>query len=150
MPGQISLQQQQYYAHPRNAFWPIMAELFRFPSDLEYQQRLKCLQAKKVALWDVLAECYRPGSLDSKIVSTSVICNDFNDYFSVHRDIEIVLFNGAKSEELFQRYVFSTLETGRREFRMLRMPSTSPANARMSLEEKVLYWREAMGQRIIK
>jgi hypoxanthine-DNA glycosylase len=67
MPGQASLAADQYYAHPRNAFWPIMATLLGFDAAIDYRARTETLAAAGVAVWDVLHSCHRPGSLDSSI-----------------------------------------------------------------------------------
>ena len=72
MPGMASLQKQQYYAHPRNAFWPIMQQIFNWP-DLNYQQHCKALISEKIALWDVLRSCRRRGSLDGNIETDSLL-----------------------------------------------------------------------------
>ncbi|MFT7535869.1 MAG: TDG/mug DNA glycosylase family protein, partial [Hyphomicrobiaceae bacterium] len=69
MPGIASLEAQRYYAHPRNAFWPILAEICGFDRELPYEQRLEQVQFAGIALWDVLASCAREGSLDSDIES---------------------------------------------------------------------------------
>ena len=67
MPGAESLRLQQYYAYRHNAFWRIMGEIYGFSPELPYPERLAKLRENGVALWDVLAECVRPGSLDSAI-----------------------------------------------------------------------------------
>jgi len=89
MPGAESLAQQQYYAHPRNAFWPIMASLYGFAADLPYALRLQQLTAHGVALWDVLAYCEREGSLDSAIRNEQP--NDFHRFFAAHRILASLL-----------------------------------------------------------
>jgi len=76
MPGIASLEATQYYAHPRNAFWPIMADLYGFEVTLPYPARIEALKAANVALWDVLQQCERQGSLDSAIKKASRIPND--------------------------------------------------------------------------
>ena len=88
MPGVRSLEQQQYYAHPRNAFWPIMAQVFGFDPALPYKERLQHLQLHGVALWDVLAQCHRPGSLDSSIQKEGLVCNDFAGFLSQHSSVK--------------------------------------------------------------
>src|ERR1700736_657566 len=65
MPGEMSLRTQQYYAHPRNAFWCIMSELLRFDPCSDYQVRLRTLCSAGIGLWDALQACDRVGSLDS-------------------------------------------------------------------------------------
>lgn len=77
MPGVRSLQEQQYYAHPRNAFWPIMAVVFSLGSELSYTERCTRLMEQRMAVWDVLKGCYREGSLDSAILPDSEEANDF-------------------------------------------------------------------------
>ena len=81
MPGQASLQQSQYYAHPRNSFWYIMGELFAAGPELDYAQRLQVLLEQRVALWDVVHRCQRKGSLDADIEQQSVEANDFLTLF---------------------------------------------------------------------
>lgn len=142
MPGVASLQAQRYYAHPRNAFWPIMATLLKFDSDIAYEERLEKLQAAGIALWDVLASCYRPGSLDSAIDPASQVPNDFNRFLREHPLIERVCFNGGKAESAFTKQVLPSLQ--RKPLRFVRLPSTSPAHAGLTFEAKLARWREAL------
>ena len=138
MPGEESLRQRQYYAHPKNAFWEIMGRLFGAGRDLSYRQRLRRLAAAKVALWDVAGACVRPGSLDSDIEHRSVVPNDFQALFKRCPHIRTVFFNGKKSAELFRKRVLPALEEDRLAFFVL--PSTSPAMASLSLSEKIKKW----------
>ena len=98
MPGRASLLAGQYYAHPRNAFWPIMGELFGAGPELPYARRVRVLARAGVAVWDVLASCTRGGSLDSDIDPGSIVANDFASFFRAHPRIERVYFNGAMAE----------------------------------------------------
>ena len=139
MPGAASLAARQYYAHPRNAFWPIMEALFAISPALPYQDRLSALAGRRVALWDVMASCVRPGSLDSSIVKTSVTPNDFTAFFRTHQKIHTVFFNGAKAEETWRRFVAPNGELP--SLRRVRLPSTSPAHAGKTLEEKIEEWQ---------
>ncbi len=148
MPGTASLAAQQYYGHPRNAFWPIMAELFQFDIDLPYRQRLEKLLDNNLGLWDVLQHCEREGSLDSSICEKSVQINDFETLFTQCQSIRFVFFNGRKAEQLFQRYFLK--EAGQDKdyiaslsFRYL--ASTSPANAGLQFHNKLAQWKNAFG-----
>ena len=141
MPGVMSLQQQQYYAQPRNAFWPIMGELFGATIELDYSQRLQKLTDAGVALWDVLRSCERAGSLDANIDMQTAQTNDFVGFFSAHKQIDRVFFNGATAARVFERKVSMEIETaGVGPVRLIRLPSTSPAHAAMSYPEKLRHW----------
>ena len=83
MPGEASLAAGQYYAHPRNAFWPLIAGVLGVSMPVDYADRLAMLQASGVALWDVIARCKRQGSLDSAIVADTVCVNDFEGFFRI-------------------------------------------------------------------
>lgn len=138
MPGTASLEAGQYYAHPRNAFWPIMGQLFAFDPGAAYGERVECLIKAGVAVWDVLASCYREGSLDSEIDDVSVFANDFVNFFREHPLIRSVYFNGTKAETSFHKWVRPVLTM--RGLTFQRLPSSSPANASYSLEKKCLAW----------
>lgn len=143
MPGTASLRAQQYYAHPRNAFWPIMGELLGFSPALPYCERTAALVHHRIALWDVLAACERPGSLDASIVPRSVVPNDFGAWLQRHAGIERICFNGATAERLFLRHALAQLPVARR-IRLVRLPSTSPAHAGMAYDDKLQAWRAAL------
>ena len=142
MPGIASLKARQYYAHPRNLFWNIMGEIFGFGRDLPYPERIQRLQQNRVALWDVAHQCERVGSLDSNIKSGSVIVNDFNDLFESSPQIGALFFNGQKSSQLYQRLVAPTLPEKFQSLSQYTLPSTSPAHASLSREEKVKQWSQ--------
>jgi TDG/mug DNA glycosylase family protein len=137
MPGVASLRAQQYYAHPQNAFWPIMGDLVGASPDLPYARRLTTLKKAGIALWDVLACCFRGGSLDSAIVGEEL--NDLAGFLAAHPGIARIGFNGAKAAESFARGVDrTTLPKG---LSLVRLPSTSPAHAGMSRQKKLAAWR---------
>ncbi len=142
MPGTRSLQAQQYYAHPHNAFWKIMGELSGAAPQLPYAQRLRALRQAHIALWDVLHSCERQGSLDSDIEAEQV--NDFADFFKRHPHITRVCFNGAKAEQSFRKYVLGKQTLP--DLHYTRLPSTSPAHAGMRYEEKLAAWRTALSK----
>lgn len=141
MPGVLSLQQQEYYAHPRNAFWPIMAQLYGFSASLPYPQRLRMLPQHRVALWDVLACCWRPGSLDATIDPHSQQPNDFAGFLPTLPQLRAIFFNGGKAEQVFRRLILPQLGALPPELQLIRLPSTSPANARLSSAQKLERWR---------
>jgi double-stranded uracil-DNA glycosylase len=138
LPGQVSLQHQQYYAQPRNHFWRVMGELLGFDPQLPYAARIQHLKDSGVALWDVCAAAHRPGSLDSSIAARSVVVNPFDAFFSAHSELKLVCFNGAKAAALFKRHVLPTLTNDPHTY--VTLPSTSPAHAAMSFDMKVEKW----------
>ncbi len=140
MPGEESLRKQQYYAHPRNAFWYIMEKLFNIDSMVDYQKKTQILTNNYIALWDVLRLCERKGSLDSSICNDSIIANDFRTFFLEQQNINNVYFNGSKAEQEFEKRVLPTL-SGIKQMKYMRLPSTSPAMARLTKEEKFTKWR---------
>jgi G:T/U mismatch-specific DNA glycosylase len=146
MPGIESLRRGQYYAHPRNAFWPIMGRLFGAGFDLPYPDRVKRLKAARVAVWDVVARCRRAGSSDAEIRDAAP-----NDILSLIRRaprLRRIFFNGAEAERLFHRFWRSALdEEPLRDIERIRLPSTSPAHATRSLEEKLELWRRLLLER---
>ena len=145
MPGKRSLEAGQYYAHPRNSFWRIVGEIAGFDPAAPYQVRLDALTASGIALWDVLDSCVRPGSADSAIEAGTRVANDFAAFFGEHPGIGLVCFNGAEAEKSFRRYVLPGLDTTR--IHCVRLPSTSPAYAVLSFEQKLAAWRTALGDR---
>jgi len=136
LPGEESLRRLEYYAHPRNAFWHIMGQLFGAKPSLPYEERTTRLQSAGVALWDVLHTCVRPGSLDSSI--TDEVANDFPAFFAARPTITHVFFNGSKAEMAFRRHVLPRLPEERHV--LTRLPSTSPAHAAMLLDAKIRAW----------
>lgn len=138
MPGAASLKAQQYYAHPRNSFWPIMARVAGFDAAAPYDVRVEALTSAGVAVWDVLQSCVRPGSLDNSIRAGSRVANDFAAFFKRHPGIRLVCFNGAEAQTSYNRHVLPHLNT--REIRYVRLPSTSPAHA-VAFDHKLAAWR---------
>jgi len=133
MPGALSLQSQQYYAHPRNHFWPVIYTILGEPLPDSYEERIKGLLANRMALWDVVAACERNGSSDASI--TQVTANDFPRFLATHPRVKLVVFNGTKAAQLWRQQV----HTYGQELACLTLPSTSPALAR-PLTEKIQAW----------
>ena len=147
MPGAASLAANQYYAHSRNTFWPIIAQLLKIHPDAPYEEKITALKTSPIALWDVLKSCKRTGSLDSSIETDTQISNDFQLFFSAHRKITHVFFNGGKAEACFKRYVLANNDLGL--IKLSRLPSTSPANARLSFDDKCRIWHEMISSVLV-
>jgi hypoxanthine-DNA glycosylase len=139
-PSALSLAAGEYYANPRNAFWPIMSRLFGFDATAPYEERLSALRSHGVALWDVLYKCRRVGSADSAIDSKSLVINDFSRFFAGHPTIGRVYFNGATAAELYRR-----LAPTAEHLHYQRLPSTSPAHA-VRADTKLAAWRAIAGR----
>ena len=139
LPGQASLKLQQYYAHPRNQFWPILGQLFEFPANAPYPERLQHALRHRIALWDVCAQAQRPGSsLDSAI--RNAVANDFPSFLAAHPHINLIACNGGKAFNLFRRLAAPHLTPAQRSL-VRQLPSTSPAHAGMTFEQKLAQWR---------
>ncbi len=133
MPGVQSLALQQYYGHPRNAFWKIIFSVLETPFSTDYEQRKNVLLDNGIALWDVLEACVREGSLDSAIEQE--VPNDFDSFLKAHPNIRHIYFNGQKAAKFFKQHVAVSDD-----YQLVTLPSTSPANAGMSFEKKLLEW----------
>lgn len=138
MPGKQSLDKQQYYGNPRNHFWPIIGQLLNVTIPEQYEQKIGLLRIRKIGLWDSIQSCERQGSLDATIKNE--IPNDFEWLFQQYPQIQLVLFNGGKSFNVFKKHIGLSILNGR-EFE--KMPSTSPIPGKniKSFEEKVDAWR---------
>jgi hypoxanthine-DNA glycosylase len=132
-PGERSLLDAQYYAHPRNQFWPIVGRLLNEPlTEMDYEERLSRLRARRIALWDVVGACRRIGSLDAAIREARG--NDFDALLATAPGIGAVAFNGATAARAESFFASRGLKT-------FRMPSSSPAHAAMSFDVKFARWR---------
>lgn len=134
MPSVKSLEEAFYYAHPRNAFWPILAEVLgeALPTTVEAKRAL--LLQNRIALWDVAKSCVRAGSLDSAM--REVELNDFKAFFARYPQIERVLLNGGTAWSLYHRLPEPVVKARA----CVRLPSTSPAYT-MKYEQKLERWR---------
>ena len=142
MPGVESLRKKQYYAHPRNLFWPIMGDLFGAGPELPYQRRVERLRSRRVALWDVLASCDRSGSLDSSIDRSTAKANEISALLKDCPEIKTLFFNGTLPEQLYQKFVRPSVQKSGFSLSTLRLFSTSPANAGVSRQKKLADWRQ--------
>jgi hypoxanthine-DNA glycosylase len=141
LPGEESLRRVEYYAHPRNLFWPIVFALFGETPAAEYDARLAFVAARGIALWDVCAMAERRASLDSEIKRE--VPNPLHDLLDAHPDITTVAFNGHGARRLYDRHF-----ERRPGLAYLALPSTSPAHASLNFLQKLERWqpvREALG-----
>ncbi|MGV0960922.1 MAG: DNA-deoxyinosine glycosylase [Limnohabitans sp.] len=145
-PSVKSLQLQQYYAHPQNQFWPIMRALWpnaAWPADGDYVQRCQCLLAQGVGVWDVYAHCERDGSQDSAIRHARL--NDFPGLLRSCPQLRGILHNGGESFRHAKAVEKALLNAGLAErVTIHRLPSTSPAHASWTFEQKLSAWRAVM------
>jgi len=139
MPGAASLAAGQYYAHPRNAFWRIMGALVGAGPDKPYDERVHTLAEKRIALWDVLRNCVRPGSLDSDIADE--VPNDFRAFFAGQPGIRRIGLNGGAAAKFFRKYAAHLAPSAAM---IAQLPSTSPAHAARSFEQKCVLWRDLL------
>jgi hypoxanthine-DNA glycosylase len=133
-PSVASLAAQQYYAHPRNQFWPVLGHLWGVDlRALPYTERLAVVRQRGLGIWDVYARCQREGSLDSAIEAAEL--NDLAGLRTLAPNLQAVAHNGGESARLMRltRALGLTVH---------RLPSTSPANASWSFERKLAAWRE--------
>ena len=138
LPSRKSLDKQQYYGHPQNAFWKIMRALFG--AEGRYDERSATVAAAGVAVWDVLARAVRPGSMDADIDIGSAIANPLGPLLERETSIVLVAFNGRAAESMFRRFVHGPF----RPLEFVRLPSTSPAYASLTLAEKIGRWRAGL------
>ena len=149
MPGQKSLQVQQYYAHPRNALWPILCAMatgaspsYNVHTNLSYDERCTLITSAGYGLWDVLASCERPGSLDGNIVRESEVPNQIPALLGRHPETQLIVCNGRTAETLFKRHIQKRVTVSLPS--VVCLPSTSPAMASLSLQDKFERWRDAL------
>nr|WP_251006452.1 DNA-deoxyinosine glycosylase [Stenotrophomonas sp. ISL-67] len=141
MPGVASLHAAQYYAHPRNRFWPLMGALTGIDADLPYAERMQALQAAGVGLWDVIGTCERRGSLDTAIVRGSEVPNALPELMARLPQLAAVACNGATAHAAFARYVQPLLGARATSLAVWPLPSTSPANAAWPLPRLQAAWQ---------
>lgn len=133
-PSVASLASGERYAHPRNAFWRILGDVWHLDlRNMPYAERCEAMLAHGVGLWDVYDRCERAGSLDSAIVNAQI--NDFTRLHKLCPQLQAVAHNGGESA----KHVKTTAALG---IPVYKLPSTSPANASWSYERKLAAWRE--------
>lgn len=136
IPGVKSLEKQQYYAHPQNAFWKIIFTLFNEDFTEDYSQKLGILKKHHIALWDVIDSCERKGSLDSEIRNEEA--NQIAELLEEHPDIKAIFCNGGKSYKNLQKILGKNFRIP-----VYLLPSTSPLHT-ISLERKLEEWKKIL------
>lgn len=135
LPGVESLRQGQYYAHPRNAFWRLVGHVTGADlAALPYEDRLAHLRAAGIALWDVVASATRQGSLDTAIRDPELA--DLPGLVARLPSLNAVAFNGATAARIGRQQ----LAGAEGDVTLIDLPSSSPANARLSFEQKLDRW----------
>lgn len=134
LPGEVSLQHAQYYAHPQNRFWQLMSEVLGTDlRALDYEARLQALLCRGVGLWDVVAEARRDGSLDSNIRDHAH--NDLAELVQSLPDLGAIAFNGGTAARIGTKVLKNHLDR----YRLINLPSSSPAYT-LSYAEKLRAW----------
>ena len=133
LPGEESLRRREYYAHPRNLFWPIVFALFGAKPATDYAERLAFVAARRIALWDVCEFAEREASADTAIRAERP--NAIDRLLDAHPLIRAIAFNGTGARRLYDRHF-----ARRAELAYLALPSTSPAHARMDFAAKLAHW----------
>ncbi len=141
MPGVASLQAAQYYAHPRNRFWPLMQLLCEVDATLAYPARIAALNAAGVGLWDVIGRCERRGSLDASIVRGSDVSNALPALIARLPGLRAIACNGGTAYQLFMARIAPALPATGGAPVVWSLPSTSPANAAWSLPRLQAAWQ---------
>lgn len=135
-PGRESLAASQYYAHPRNQFWRLLSVVLNDDLvQLPYEERLPRLLTHKIGLWDVISMCERAGSLDSRI--KHAVANDFSLLKKECPQLRKVCFNGKVAGAYAERLASAGFET-------IVLPSSSPAYASRSFEDKLAIWKKIL------
>ncbi|MGV0968604.1 MULTISPECIES: DNA-deoxyinosine glycosylase [Empedobacter] len=137
LPGDLSLEVNQYYGHPRNRFWKMIFEIFETEFSEDYEVRKQLILQNKLALWDVAHSADRKGSMDVDMKNVSP--NLIDELLNEHPTIEKIIFNGKKAEQLFWKYFDEKTS-----IEYISLPSTSPANAQFSYERLIEIWKNAI------
>jgi hypoxanthine-DNA glycosylase len=137
LPGEVSLAQSQYYAHKQNKFWLLVGDVFeRDLVGMDYPARLDALLEHHIGLWDVVAEARRVGSLDSRIRDHA--SNDLIALIDTLPNLTTIAFNGGTAAKIGVKSLGERAER----YRLLRLPSSSPAHASVPYADKLEFWRQ--------
>ena len=132
-PSVKSRENQFFYHHPQNRFWKTLAAVVGCDTPISIEEKKKFLLTNNIAVWDVIASCEIEGSSDSSI--KNVVVNDFNSII-YKSNIKQIFCNGGKSYDLYRKYCEKSTN-----MKAIKLPSTSPANARFSLDKLIAEWK---------
>lgn len=141
LPGTASLDSNAYYAHARNAFWPILGAIIGFAPDAGYDSRVNAVTAAGCAVWDVLQSARRAGSLDANIRDAHA--NDIAALLTANTSIDAIVFNGQGAANLYRRFVLPNLSGAQCAIAAQTLPSTSPALTH-PFDSKLSRWRACL------
>src|SRR5690606_28475672 len=123
LPGDRSLEENQYYAHPQNRFWQIIKNILEVNAEIEYIECVSLLEKSGICLWDVCMSAQRTGSMDSNIEKETP--NEINKFVTLNPSITTIVFNGQKAQKLYDKHLIRI-----KDLKYITLPSTSPANAK--------------------
>ncbi len=132
MPGQASLEKQQYYGYTHNSFWKIMFDMFNIPFSADYKERQKLIKSRDIALWDTIASCQRQGSSDTAI--KDIKYNNIGKFLKDNAAVKAVFFNGQFAHKVFIKGIAGNISID-----IFVLPSTSPANT-VKYDKKLKEW----------
>ena len=135
LPSDKSLEMNEYYGHPSNRFWKIIATLKSKPLPLTYSEKKELLLKNGIGIWDIVQQAKRNGSLDTSIKNEEP--NDLNTFIENHKLLKVIGFNGKKSEALFNKYF-----ERKKDFMYISLPSSSPTNAAINFENICKVWQQ--------
>ena len=137
IPGDKSLELEEYYGHTRNRFWKIVSTITGNELPLTYEAKKDLLFKTNIGVWDVAHKAIRKGSLDSAIVNEEP--NDLERFIASHPHLKVIGFNGAKAQAIYEKY-FEKKDG----IKYVLLPSSSPANARINLEQICEQWQRLL------
>lgn len=132
-----------YYGHPQNRFWKILENIFnqKIKNDINYKKDF--LIKNNIALWDVIKTCEIINSSDSSI--KNAVPNNIEKVVN-SSNIKAIFCNGNTSYKLFNKF----FKDKRNNIPIICLPSSSPANAKYSLEELTTIWKKEINQYLKK
>jgi len=141
IPGDRSISENEYYGHPQNRFWRMLPTITGSEIPNSYREKKEILLKHKIGLWDVAHKAVRPGSMDSDIRNAEP--NGIPEFICQHPHLKSIGFNGRKAEALFDQFF-----DRKPEIIYHSLPSTSPANARITFEQLCDRWKVLFDQQI--